>query len=63
MADVSVAPRPAALLGVCWSATTGAARCGPAVARGVLLHALWSGQLHTDLSGPLSSGHVLERAA
>jgi hypothetical protein len=40
-----------------------AVRCTAAVARGVLLHALWSGWLRTDLSRPLSSLHVLERAA
>lgn len=40
-----------------------ATRCTTAVARGVVLHALWSGWLRTDLSRPLSSLHVLERAA
>lgn len=35
----------------------------PQLTRPVLMHLLWSGRLHTDLTTPLSSMHVLERAS
>lgn len=35
----------------------------PRITRPVLLHLLWSGRLRTDLTSPLSSMQVLERAA
>jgi hypothetical protein len=35
----------------------------PQLTRPVLMHLLWSGRLHTDLTTSLSSMHVLERAS
>jgi hypothetical protein len=39
-----------------------APRWTPTVARAGLMHVLWSGRVRTDLSRPLSSMHILERA-
>jgi hypothetical protein len=35
----------------------------PQLTRPVLMHLLWWGRLRTDLTAPLSSMHVLERAS
>jgi hypothetical protein len=40
-----------------------AASFDPQLTRPVLMHLLWWGRLHTNLTSPLSSMHVLERAS